>query len=310
MGILRSLATGLGEVVLLRHAEARARERGEERTRDVKGLKAAARLRLVASRKMSSAVAAVVLLDAALRLAVEAARAEAGDAGDAPVTAAELERYAPSVAPAARARVEAHLGDADPLAVDALPPAHAERLRDALDRVVGKLLSGVDARSVVELRALRYGRVAALVLVPLLLLGGWARAALLPRNIALGKPVYTSPLRFNPPNPSQVTDGRTRGTYNVHTVRQAHPFVTVDLERSYHVDRVRVYNRGDGWFDDMVPLTLQVSEDGTHFQDAAKRTEGFHVWTADLGGREARYVRVTKDQGYIALMEIEVYGRP
>ena len=81
----------------------------------------------------------------------------------------------------------------------------------------------------------------------------------------------------------------------------------VDLLREYDVREVRVYNRGDGWFDDVLPLTLSISTDDATFTDVATRTTHFDVWTVELN-RRARWVRVSNGS-YIALNEIEVYAR-
>ena len=41
----------------------------------------------------------------------------------------------------------------------------------------------------------------------------------------------------------------------------------------------------------------------------ATRTEHFDVWDLKFDALDARWVRVTKSNGYIALNEIEVYAR-
>jgi hypothetical protein len=83
----------------------------------------------------------------------------------------------------------------------------------------------------------------------------------------------------------------------------------VDLLASYKIDKVKIYNRADGWFDDGLPLSLEFSEDGATFTEVNKRTEGFTSrapWTFEAKGAKTRYVRVRSPK-YVALTEIEVY---
>jgi hypothetical protein len=86
--------------------------------------------------------------------------------------------------------------------------------------------------------------------------------------------------------------------------------VLVDLKESHPIDHVVVYNRGDGWFDECLPLRVELSDDGEHFDVVGTQTTHFVSFTVAVNGRAARFVRVSKpDRGYIALNEIEVYGR-
>ena len=81
----------------------------------------------------------------------------------------------------------------------------------------------------------------------------------------------------------------------------------------YRIDRVAVYNRVDGWFDDCLPLVVEFSTDGAKYSEVARRDQHFAAdppWSVD-GKRElARYVRVRlARRGYLALSEVEVFGR-
>ena len=131
--------------------------------------------------------------------------------------------------------------------------------------------------------------------------------------MALHKPVTTSgvhPHATSPP--SGLTDGETAGAYGVHTQVGPLPWVTVDLLAAHVIDRIKIYNRNDGWFDDGLPLTVQLSANGVDFVDVATRTTSFVKWTIDVPRQKARYVRVRSASGkYVALSELrEVFGDP
>ena len=202
----------------------------------------------------------------------------------------------------------------DPLAGDRLaPPAAVERGEAA--RVIVRWLGAlVEPRSVAEIRFDRGVRltVAALTLIVLLFCG----IASLPgnENIALHKPVTVSgvnPHATSPP--SGLTDGITSGTYGVHTNSGDFTWVQVDLQAVFEIKKVKIYNRGDGWFDDGLPMTLQFSENGKDYVTVEVRKTNFGQvipWTADGGHKRARYVRVVGAKGrYVTLSELEVYGR-
>jgi hypothetical protein len=76
---------------------------------------------------------------------------------------------------------------------------------------------------------------------------------------------------------------------------------------------VKVYNRGDGWFDIGMPMTLLFSEDGVEFTEVDERVEQFYrwdPWVFEAGKKRARYVRVNGAKGkVVALNELEVFGR-
>jgi hypothetical protein len=114
--------------------------------------------------------------------------------------------------------------------------------------------------------------------------------------------------------PEGLTDGVITGPpYGVHTAAASPPWVQVDLGDVYKVSKVKVYNRGDGWFNDGLPMTLQTSLDGTWFVDIETRRAPFSQkspWVANAHREKARYIRLrgpaTK---YLALSELEVFAR-
>jgi hypothetical protein len=135
-----------------------------------------------------------------------------------------------------------------------------------------------------------------------------------PKNVALHKPVSTSSVHPRSISPSSgLTDGVKTGAYGAHTDREEASWVQVDLTDVYRIDSVKIYNRGDGWFDDCLPLTLLFSENGTDFVEAETRTASFSQvlpWTFEPKRTRARYVRVGAARGgFVALAEVEVFGK-
>ena len=100
-------------------------------------------------------------------------------------------------------------------------------------------------------------------------------------------------------------------TYGVHTNIEENPWVRIVLGAVVPVHEVRVFNRGDGYESEILPLLLQLSDDGEAFTDVGERTELFtrdRPWITKLEGKAGRYVRIyMPKEGYIALSEIEVY---
>lgn len=304
MGVATDFFLGLREAFTLEHAERAALDAGEARRAEAKRYANGARVRRAAARRLATPTAAVTLLRESLELALVAGRVVRGEENATPID------LATELGP--REGVVAEwLAATSPLFVDDLPFAHAEALRDALDVEVTARLAALDLRSVVAIRALRYGRFAAVVFVCAVVISSVLRAKFFPHNVAVGKAVMTNGLRFDTGSGLDVVDGRTRGTFGVYTADAPHPFVTVDLDKSYDITRIRVFNRGDGWYDESLPLALEISEDNVTFQELSRRTSHFDVWTTDPpSGTHARFVRVIKlTPGYVALNEIEIYSR-
>jgi hypothetical protein len=308
MTAIRAFFLGLRELVTLEHAEQRALALGqEERSRRVRYLRAA-RARRAASRKLANPVAAVILLRDALALALRPTHSD-DEVFDTTLALSAALATHPEAAEAER-RVVDWLQQTAPLALDELSFAQAELVRSSFEDCLAIVLGGVETRSVLAVRALRIGRLVAVALLVTWLAATFVRSKWLVHDVAIGKTVTSSPLLAESPSPDHVVDGRTRGTFGIATMTVEHPFITVDLGDPYAVEQVRVVNRGDGWFDDCLPLILAVSNDGLRFDEVARRTEHFDQWTVPLGGRALRFVRVSMpERGYIALNEIEVYAR-
>jgi hypothetical protein len=189
--------------------------------------------------------------------------------------------------------------------------SEAEDARDAV-RWLAKLIEPRGLRELRVERGVRLGLAGVAVVAAV----AWAISGVAGhKNVALHKPVTVSsvhPGALSPP--AGLTDGVISGAlYGVHTQVGDAPWVQVDLESVTEIDEVRVYNRGDGYFDEGLPMTLQFSEDGSTFTDLEKRTTSFSQgspWVAKANGRKARYVRVRGAPGkYVALSELEIYAK-
>jgi hypothetical protein len=190
-------------------------------------------------------------------------------------------------------------------------PARAEV--EAAREVASWVATLVEPRGLAELRIQRGVRVtfaAAIALVVLV----WAISSLTgKKNLALHKPASASSVYNGTVSPRGLTDGVIGGAfYGMHTQVGGIQWVQVDLESVQPIGRIEVYNRGDGYFEEGLPFTLQLSEDGVTFTDLEKRTTSFtqnDPWVAKAGGKRARFVRIVGALGkYVTLSEIEVYG--
>jgi len=202
----------------------------------------------------------------------------------------------------------------DPLALDKVPPEQAAERIQSIRTIVGWLGDLIEPRTIRQIKTQRGVRIGLLGTAVVVLAVWGFNKAFSPKDLALHKPVQASsvhPAATSPP--TGLTDGVTSGTYGVHTNREDSPWVQVDLEDVYRIDKVKVYNRGDGWFDDGLPMTLQFSEDGKEFTEVDKRTTNFGQlipWSYDAHKKKARYVRVAGAKGtYVTLSELEVFGR-
>jgi len=280
----------------------------------------AADRRLASGRRVTQAVAAAILLRGAVThylYAAACARDAGADldsldlAGAMPALPPDPAR--PRAEPTDDARVRAALSSHDSLYFDGLSPEDAERARWALDRAATVVRRGVEGRSLAHVRGTRWGRLAAL-----LLLIGYAafaitRATVLPRNIALGKPVHPSSRKHNPPDGHELVDGEIGSSFGIHTNIEDSPNVVIDLQSGYWIDSVRVYNRVDGWFDDCLPLVVELSQDGTKWDAIGRREQHFDAsppWVVNGAGRPAQFVRIRVDRkSYLAISEVEVFGK-
>jgi hypothetical protein len=205
------------------------------------------------------------------------------------------------------------LSEQGPLAFDEWPTADLLARRATVEAAMKWLFGLVEARTVAEIRASRFLRVGIAGAAVVALLAWSVMRLARPANLALGRPVTISgraPQSVAPADNSGVVNGDIEPNYGVHTTF-GNAWVMVDLQSPRRLSEARIHNRADGWFGEGLPMTLQVSEDGKTFADVERRTEVFgsaDPWVVQLGGRRARFVRVSSPK-YIALTEIEVLGR-
>lgn len=217
--------------------------------------------------------------------------------------------------PPEHAGLAAFLKGTEVLDADRLTAREALALRPALEGLLGWLEAGLEVRTVRRIRVYRVLRLVGVASAGLTLLVATLAWALAPANLAYEKPVRSSSVFPRTPDPGGATDGvRGRG-FGVHTVLEHRPWVEIDLGASHSLSEVVVYHRSDGFQAESLPLTLELSEDGSNYVEVATRRELFTAsdpWRAKLGGKRARWVRLIiskKDKGYIAVSEIEVYGK-
>lgn len=313
-----SLISRVGEFVSLRRAEATIRSYSAAQQELVALHHAAGDRRLRAARRVGDPlVAALLYREAALSyFRASAAVRSSPDDGAAPHERAQIEippfaadPLGPSLADD-MARVRAALASSDPTFFDRLDRDELERTRSALGRAVSRLRGSVEARSLVNVLGTRVGRICACMLLFFVI--GWrgSRAIFWP-DIAAGKPVSASSLKAGVPE--DLVEGNIGTSYALATGTQDSPWIAVDLLHVYRITKVEIYNRVDGWFDDNLPLAVQVSVDGALWTEVSRRTTTFGYsppWIVRLDHRPARFVRV---QGIgrsmaLALSKMRVYG--
>jgi hypothetical protein len=174
----------------------------------------------------------------------------------------------------------------------------------------------VEPRGGAELRFSRWTRVGT-ASVALVAFVAFALTSLFGKeNLALHKPTGMSAMHpGSGAAPGGLTDGVITGApYGIHSAVGDAPWVQTDLLAVYLLDTVKIYNRGDAFFDEGLPMTLQLSLDGAHYVDVETRTKPFTQtapWVAKLHGTPGRFVRVRGTRGkYVTLSELEAFGRP
>jgi hypothetical protein len=210
--------------------------------------------------------------------------------------------------------VKTILATGEPLGFDRVPPQDLLAKRAAVETTIGWLRARVEPRTLREIRATRILRLIGVSAVALVALVMLVARLTRPVNIALGKPGSISekhPYAVCPVDNSGGTNGDIESSYGIHS-NNAPPggisWVMIDLLASYKIDKVKIYNRADGWYDDGLPLSLEFSEDGVAFTEVNRRAEPFtsrSPWSFEAHGAKTRYVRV-RSAKYVALTEIEV----
>ncbi len=308
IGTFPRVRSFLREFFLLRQAEAAARASAPRKPR-AQALLDAAGVRIQSAESLASAdtLGALVLYREAVALIGDAWGAESR-------TSSEAIRHALAEVPepqraALTLTLDALERDA-PLAFDEMTvDARAELRRDAVGLVEWML--GKERRlGLMQVRIVRAMRLAGAALA-LVLVGRVAYGALFASpNRALHKPVVATSRWAGTPDPSGLTDG-VRSGLGIATGSEPSPTITVDLGIPYQVDRIRVYPRTDCCPDDALPLVVEVGDQGDATPFVAERTTHFDVWEVDVGGHKASTIRIKtrRNPGYIALAELEVFGK-
>lgn len=312
------------ERFLMRRAERRARACALDQRGRVRFLLGAARARQRAAgglRSPQEIGPAFRLLAEAFALLVTAHATARGETdGERALAPKEAWGKLPALAESLGAlpehgALERLLTSTEPLDADRLAPREALALRPELEGLLSWLTRQLEVRTPTRIRVYRVLRLTAAGAALLTLLVAALAWALAPTNLALGKPARASSRYPRTPDPTGATDGvRGRG-YGVHTLVEPRPWVEIDLESSHALSEVVVYNRSDGYQTESLPLTLELSADGNDWTEVGTRHEVYSVsapWRTKLDGRRARYLRLIiskKDKGYIAVSEVEVFGK-
>jgi F5/8 type C domain len=302
---------------LLEDARRRAEALGPERQARVrKYYEAGLRRALVADElgdEQSLAAAFVLYRGAAdLLAAAVVATFEPGDALASPWEAlGELGRGGRVALPEGLDETRRILTPASPLVYDETPPDVLRAHHATVKRTLRALRDLLEPRTPGELRITRAVRLGLASVVGLIVVVWLGSSLFAPSNLALHKKVTMSqshPASTAPSDGSGLVNGEVEAGYGVQTTRGA-AWVMIDLDASYALGDVVVHNRKDGWFDEGLPLTLELSQDGKTFKEVARRTEPFtatNPWVVEAHGAEARFVRL-RSPSYIALTEIEVH---
>ncbi len=313
------MTTAVRELFTLERAERTVRAYAPDQAARVREwLEAADRRALAGRRTMQTVAACALLRDAVVcyLMAAAAARADALESTADLATSMPALRPDPArprATPTDDERARAAIAAREPLYFDRLSADDAACARRALDRAASMLRGRIEARSLAHIRGARWGRIAGTVLGLVFAAVAGARALWMPRNVALHKPVTASSVWYTPAAGQDIVDGDTGTSFGLCTKIEDSPYATIDLLDTYRVYRVAVHNRVDGWFDDCLPLVVELSTDGKNFHEIGRREthfEGNPPWVVDAHKEAARYVRVrVARKSYLALSEVEVFGK-
>jgi hypothetical protein len=306
------------DALLLRNEERKAARRSAETQARIALLARAADELASAARELDAAGRPHAVLFThghAIAMLVRAARVDAGAEDPATMTpreALDALGEAPPGAPSGFRELREALAEGDPASLFAIDDDRARSLAGAAAETSAWVAATVEPRSVAAIRSARAMRLAAAGLVALALVAVGLSRRGAPKNLALGRTATASSLFPTSPPNGGLVNGEIEKTFGVHTGVEQEPWVKVDLGAIVELGEARVFGRADGWFDEVVPLTLELSDDDAQFREVATRTIVLRQddpWIVDLKGARARYVRLHRAQrGYIAVTELEVYG--
>lgn len=200
----------------------------------------------------------------------------------------------------------------------AAPPADTSadveaRARHARERALAEI-DRLDPLPAQELRlhARRWTRVgAALGLAAALSAGaGLAlRAATRGPNLAAGR-AWTASSKYGGFSPEAHIVDSNKSYIFFHTNEEQDPWVQFDLGAPTGVARVVAKNRADCCTERAIPLVVQVSLDGSRWDEVARRNDPFSTWDAVFPTKTARFVRLTtKKRTWLHLEAVTVHGK-
>jgi hypothetical protein len=201
----------------------------------------------------------------------------------------------------------------EPLAFDQLAPEQLLAQWTTMKQAAAWLRGLVEPRTLRRIRAERVLRVSMLGIVTAAVLTLGTRNLVVPTNLALHRPVSISarhPSSTAPEDNSGLVNGLIESNYGVHT-KLGGGWVVVDLQDIYELSKIKIFNRADAWFDSVLPMRLELSENSREWKEVARRTTTFTAsspWVFEAQGVRARYVRLASDT-YVALTEVEVFGK-
>jgi hypothetical protein len=131
-------------------------------------------------------------------------------------------------------------------------------------------------------------------------------------NLALHAGVSASS-RAHGTAPEGAVDGVRYGQLGFQSKPQNDPWLVIDLGQPVAVKRIVTYGRGDCCFEQSLPLTLEVSQDGTTYAALATRSRPFsqyEPWSVRRTNLVARFVRLrVQRRAPLVVSEVEVYGQ-
>lgn len=216
-------------------------------------------------------------------------------------------------APPELARVKPFLLSDDPLSPDRMSADQAEQASQELE-VISRWLSRLfELRSPKQLRVARIVRVAIAGASALALMVWFFVWLLAPKDLARGRPTTISGSTIGGTTGAGAVDGSTSGPFGYHSTQEESPWLSIDLGTHYALSKVKVYGRGDGYYDQSIPLALEVSDDGSSYRQIGLRTEPFSAsdpWVVKPVDVTAQFIRLrTLRNSYLVLGEVEAFGQ-
>jgi len=146
--------------------------------------------------------------------------------------------------------------------------------------------------------------------------GGDVKVA--PILVSNGKPASMSSTSSYPGPASLAVDGNTNtnwgGSSCTHTNTEQSPWWAVDLQSSYNVESVKVWNRGDCCGDRLNGFGVKVGNaenSGSECGSGNNEIPGGTTKTVECSGNQGSYVTIYKtNKVSIQICEVEVYATP